>query len=257
LDTREEIEMDFGRAFTYVYEDERWFEKVAVGALISLVPILNFSLSGYQAVVIGNVARGESRPLPAWQDLGDFFIKGLYLFVAGIAYGFVPTFILTPIIAAAIFIPTGVLPLAAGVSEDAGAALAGVSSLFFILAFVLVTLIALLILIVALLFLLVATIRFSVGEQTFNELFDVKGHWEYLKKNLGKILLAVLYIFCFNLVVLTISLCLIFALGLIPCLGQLVAYAVGGVGMIVMLFAAHIYGQLAAATGLVTPAYTV
>ncbi len=250
--------MDFGRAFKYVYEDERWFEKVAVGALIALVPILNFALSGYMAVVIRNVANGEDRPLPAWQDLGDFFMKGLYLFVAGLAYGIIPSFILFPIIAVAVFIPIGVLPLAAGMSEDAGTALAMVASIVFILAFALVMLVGLLISILAMLFLLIATIRFAVGGQTFNELFDIKGHWEYLKKNLGKLILAWLYIMAFYIIVMTLGMCLGSILGLIPCLGQIAAYAIGlGAGVLIVLFASHIYGQLAAATGLVTPTYTV
>jgi hypothetical protein len=255
---QEENEMDFGRAFNYVYEDEKWFEKVAVGALISLVPILNFSLSGYMVDVIRNVANGESRPLPTWENLGDFFMKGLYLFVAGIAYSFIPTFIFMPILAVAIFVPIGVLPLAAGMSEDAGAVLGVVASILMIVAFALVALVALAVSILASLFLLVAIVRFSTGEQSFDELFDIKGHWEYLKKNLGKILLAILYILCFNLIIMTICMCVIVTLSLIPCLGQLAAYAVGaGIGMILVLFSAHIYGHLAAETGLVAPTYTV
>jgi hypothetical protein len=250
--------MDFGRAFNYVYEDEKWFEKVAVGALISLVPILNFALSGYMADVIRNVANGETRPLPDWQDLGDFFMKGLYLFVAGIAYGIIPSFILFPIIAVVIFIPMGVLPLAAGVSEDAGTALAMVASIVFILAVALVTLVGVLISIIASLFSLIAVIRFSTGEQTFNELFDIKGHWEYLKKNIGKLLLAVLYVFCFGIIIMIPVWCVSVVLAFIPCLGQIAAYAVGlGMGMLIVLFSAHIYGQLAAETGLASPTYNM
>jgi hypothetical protein len=250
--------MDFGRAFKYIFEDEKWFEKVAIGGLISMVPILNFSLSGYMAAVIRNVANGEDRPLPAWQDLGDFFMKGLYLFVAGLAYSFIPSFILFPIIGVAVFVPIGILPLAAGVSEDAGAVLAGVASIIFILALVLVVLLGLVISILAMLFMLIATIRFSTGEQTFNELFDIKGHWEYLKKYLGKLIVAWLYIVAFTLIAMTLSVCLSTVLALIPCLGQIAAYALGlGAGVLIALFAAHIYGQLAAATGLVAPTYSV
>ncbi|MBN1121998.1 MAG: DUF4013 domain-containing protein [Anaerolineae bacterium] len=250
--------MDFSRAFNYVYEDEKWFEKVALGALISLVPILNFAMSGYMADVIRNVAKGETRPLPAWENLSDYFMKGLYLFVAGLAYGFIPSFILFPIIAVVLFVPMGILPLAAGVSEDAGTALAMAASIIFILAFSLVTLVGLLISILASLFSLIATIRFSTGEQTFNELFDIKGHWGYLKKNIGKLLLAVLYIICFSFIIMIPVWCLMVVLGFIPCLGQIVAYAVGmGVGMLIVLFSAHLYGQLAAETGLTSPTYTV
>jgi len=81
--------MDIGRSFGYVFEDERWLSKVAIGGLVSAVPILNFASMGYMLKVAQNVAQGNSRPLPEWNDFGDHFMRGLYAFVITLVY-FIP-----------------------------------------------------------------------------------------------------------------------------------------------------------------------
>lgn len=78
--------MDFGKAFTYISEDENWMRKLGIGAIVSVVPFLNFAAIGYQVQIARNVAKGEERPLPEWDNLGDLFLDGLRIIGAMFIY---------------------------------------------------------------------------------------------------------------------------------------------------------------------------
>jgi hypothetical protein len=103
--------MDIGKSFGYVFEDPDWITKVLVGSLIVLISIvlspilvglLGFAiLYGYGLEVLGNVRRGETVPLPAWQDRwGEWLILGLKLLVATFVWGL-------PIIVFSVFMTIG------------------------------------------------------------------------------------------------------------------------------------------------------
>jgi hypothetical protein len=71
----------------YMFKDKDWVSKILVGALIGLVPILNFATSGYAVQVTRNIRDDQPPPLPGWSgSLGKFFMEGLKLFVIGILY---------------------------------------------------------------------------------------------------------------------------------------------------------------------------
>ena len=78
--------MDIGKSFTFVTEDEKWLEKLGLGALISAVPVLNFAWTGFMVDIMRNVAADDAKPLPDWSDLGEKFVKGLVVTVAGFIY---------------------------------------------------------------------------------------------------------------------------------------------------------------------------
>src|ERR671912_200710 len=78
--------MDAERSFTFPFEDKEWISKLGLGAIISLVPILNFAWSGYLVDIIRNVMNDDPYPLPTWDDLGKKFREGLILFGAGLIY---------------------------------------------------------------------------------------------------------------------------------------------------------------------------
>jgi|SRR3990172_5033683 len=93
--------IDIGKAFTHLFEDVDWLTKTAIGACLSLVPVLGFTVIGYELRVIRNVSKGESRPMPTWDDFGAMFMDGLQLGLArlllalpAIALFFVPLFAL-------------------------------------------------------------------------------------------------------------------------------------------------------------------
>ncbi|HLA76856.1 MAG TPA: DUF4013 domain-containing protein [Vicinamibacteria bacterium] len=80
---------DFGRAFTFIKEDPDAVKKVLIGSAFGLLGILVVGaifLLGYQMRLIQRVARGESRPLPEWDDFGGLFVDGLKLIVVNIVY---------------------------------------------------------------------------------------------------------------------------------------------------------------------------
>ncbi|MEK6575353.1 MAG: hypothetical protein AABZ58_13680, partial [Chloroflexota bacterium] len=49
--------IDIGKAFTHLFEDADWLTKTAIGACLSLVPVLGFTVIGYELRVIRNVSR--------------------------------------------------------------------------------------------------------------------------------------------------------------------------------------------------------
>jgi hypothetical protein len=85
--------MDVGKAFSFVFEDEKWVSKVLLGGLFLLIPIVNFAVFGYMLRVAQNVAQGNPRPLPEWGEFGDHFMRGLYWIAIQIVYQ-LPTIIL-------------------------------------------------------------------------------------------------------------------------------------------------------------------
>jgi len=114
--------MDIGRAFSYVFEDEDWIVKILLGTAILLIPIFGqLALVGYGIAVLRNVKAGEPQPLPAWSNLGDFFMDGLMFWVIRLVYG-IPIFVLLcPIVL------VSVLPALGAENEDLLTILAGVS----------------------------------------------------------------------------------------------------------------------------------
>jgi len=93
--------MNFGLAFSYVFNDEEWFKKVALTALCGLIPVIGvFIVSGWGLKATKNVIDGnEENALPNLEfgpDLGRGFMAALITLIymvpvgiiAGIASGF-------------------------------------------------------------------------------------------------------------------------------------------------------------------------
>jgi hypothetical protein len=78
--------MNAEKSFSFPFEDKDWVSKLGLGALISMVPILNFAWSGYLVEILRNVMNNHPEPLPTWDDLGKKFNEGLILFGAGLVY---------------------------------------------------------------------------------------------------------------------------------------------------------------------------
>jgi hypothetical protein len=121
--------MDFGKAITFVTEDERWLNKLGIGSLIMLGSVVFFPifwLIGYQIAIIRNVIAGEERPLPEWDNWGKLFIDGLLVTIAMMVYT-LPLWIILCIGMTGIFLPI----LGAG-NEDMVAALSAVTAVVWI-----------------------------------------------------------------------------------------------------------------------------
>lgn len=88
-------EFDLGKAFTFVFQDPRWLEKVLIGGLFWIATILLFGwffILGYMARIVRNVAAGVDDRLPEWDDLGEMFTEGLKLFLVAFVW-YLPIFL--------------------------------------------------------------------------------------------------------------------------------------------------------------------
>ncbi len=92
--------MNFGQAFTYVFEDPDWAKKVLIPALIALIPLVGqIFLLGWSLDIARRVIQQNPRPLPDL-DFGRQFVDGLKGLVIGLVYA-IPIIIFTiPIIIA-------------------------------------------------------------------------------------------------------------------------------------------------------------
>jgi hypothetical protein len=81
--------MDIGRAFTHLFEDERWVTKVLVGGILVLLSFLvipGLLVGGYMIEYVRRVALGEGDRLPEWSDWGEYFAKGVLSFFIELVY---------------------------------------------------------------------------------------------------------------------------------------------------------------------------
>jgi len=86
--------MDFGKAFTFVFDDPDWLKKVAVNALIGLIPFVGqIYLLGWGLEVARRIATRSGPPLPD-VDFGTYLGHGFKAFVVTLVYT-VPIFVIT------------------------------------------------------------------------------------------------------------------------------------------------------------------
>ena len=78
--------MNFKKAFTYIFEDQRWFEKLIVPLLVTLIPVVGgMATAGYIMRVTRNVAANQAAPLPQF-EFGTDLRLGFKMFVTGLVY---------------------------------------------------------------------------------------------------------------------------------------------------------------------------
>ena len=160
--------MNFGKSFTYMFEDTNWVSKFLIGIVISVVPILNIAWAGYGIGIMRNMARGMERPLPSWDNLGEKFKDGLVIFLATFIY-------LLPAII--------VIAIGAGAAAALGDESAMTAVIIVIICCATVYFVAFSILQPALL------IHYS-RTNTFGSLFQVKEVFSLASQNLGEYLMA-------------------------------------------------------------------
>ena len=193
----------------YMFKDKEWVSKILVGALIGLVPILNFATSGYAVQVTRNIRDDQPPSLPGWSsNLGKFFSEGLKLFVIGILYS-IPLWVLSLIL----------IPI---FSSDSGAAIAiGVLIGLVELAFALL-----------LIFWFQGVIVNFANKGTIGSGFEFGNIWAIVRQNMGRMLVTVGVAILAGILVGVVS----GILGIIPCIGWIAAWLIS--------FAAAFYIQL-------------
>ncbi len=178
--------MDIGKSFTYMMEDPNWLMKLVIGAVVSLVPIVNFAAIGYMLTVMRNVAEGQAVPLPEWGNFGEHFMKGLYAFV-GILIYFAPALL--------VYCCVGVLSGVAGgmmgggsSSSSSGDAIGGVLAIVMMCLNCLVGLFML----VASILMPAALIRFAMSQNQLSVFWDFGGNFQLVSKNLTNYIIVLL-----------------------------------------------------------------
>jgi len=80
--------MDFGLSFGYVFEDKDWFRKIAIPALVSLIPIIGqFIVTGWGLKATKNVIEGKERNALPELDFGGDLGRGFMAAVISFIYG--------------------------------------------------------------------------------------------------------------------------------------------------------------------------
>lgn len=108
--------MDFGLAFSFPFQDEKWIEKIVIAALISIIPIIGwFAVLGWSIEIGRRLINGEQEVLADWSDFGGLLTLGFKGFLASLVFSI-------PLIL--VWFPVGIISAIAGSADgDAGAAI--------------------------------------------------------------------------------------------------------------------------------------
>ncbi|MBN1149449.1 MAG: DUF4013 domain-containing protein, partial [Anaerolineales bacterium] len=82
-----EAVMEFGKAFTFPFDDQEWLTKLGIAALVMLIPIVGqFIVIGWALEVTRRVIQREPQLLPDWSDFVGHLVRGLKALVIGLVY---------------------------------------------------------------------------------------------------------------------------------------------------------------------------
>jgi hypothetical protein len=79
--------MDFGKAFSYQFEDQDWVKKILIAAVIPLIPLIGFLVvAGWGIEITRRVIRGEPEPLADWDNFGGYLGRGFQFLIIALVY---------------------------------------------------------------------------------------------------------------------------------------------------------------------------
>lgn len=230
--------MDIGQSFAYIAEDEKWVQKLGVGALIGMIPIANFAALGYQIQISRNVWQGEERPLPTWDDFGKFFVDGLRIMAAMLVY-MLPLFLIYGLIMGGIFAYAFTADPATFNSSGAGDPFFGSMMIMMSLSMLCITPYMLLIWILYPMFFIQIARRGSV-----KACFDFREMWSLLRTQPVNYLIVVAIMFGLYMVLSMVLTPVYIVAIFIPCIGFIFTMILsGGVMILVGAVAGHLEGQ--------------
>lgn len=226
--------MDFGKAFTYMFEDPDWLRKLGIGTaivlisiplmvlLIGIIPLM--IVFGYTIDVLRNVSRGDERPLPEWQDWGGFLSRGFKVVAATFIWS-LPIFLL--------MIPLIIGSMLADQGQGQGGEAVGI---------VMILCGSCLLLLWALFVTLITPaiyIRIAETDEFFSA-FAFGQIWQFTRDNLGNIIVALLLVYVVAALIAAIA----GMLGLILLVvGVLITVPLATLWQ--YLVQAHLFGQIA------------
>ncbi len=224
--------MDFGKAFTFMFEDPDWLRKLAIGTVVGLVGMLLSPLLigiipllaalGYTVDVVRNVMNGSERPLPEWEDWSGFLARGFKVCAAIFVWALPAILLAIPLTIGSILTDQG------QGGEAIGLTIVACGSCLLLLWALFVTLLT-----PAIYARIAATDRLSSA-------FEFGRLWGYTRDNLGNIIVALLLV---NIVVGLIA-AVIAGLGVIALvIGLIVSIPFATLWQ--YLVQAHLFGQIA------------
>ncbi len=180
--------MDYGKAFTFMFDDPDWVRKLGIGVVVGLVatllsPILiglvpAIMVLGYSLDVLRNVNNGREHPLPEWEDWGGFLGRGFKLVVAFFVWSLPLILIMIPIMIGA--------ALADSQNGSGGAGVA-FGTLFIVCSSCLMLLWGLFLVLIS----PAIYIRLAVTGR-LGAAFEIGKLWALTRDNLGNIIIAIL-----------------------------------------------------------------
>jgi len=231
-----EERVDIEKSFSFPFEDEEWPSKLGLGAVISIVPILNFAWSGYMVGIIRNVMEDVTEPLPHWDDLGRRFTDGLILFAASLVYA-LPMLIL-------LCLPLGSLAFSGALSgsrdmEGLAEVIAGAGGLLFVCLFGVFFLYGM-----ALSIIYPAILVLFAREGTLESCFKLRAALDLISRNAGPFFTAWGLSLVTGIGVGLAGSFVSMILSFIPCLGSIVGL---GISLVTIVYTgavyAHLFGQ--------------
>jgi hypothetical protein len=89
--------VDFALAFSFPFQDPDWVKKIAIAAVIALIPLLGqVAVLGWMILLAKRVIAGQEHPMPDWDEAGEIFTAGLKGFVIGFVYALPVLVIVVP-----------------------------------------------------------------------------------------------------------------------------------------------------------------
>jgi len=223
--------MDFGKAYTFMFDDPNWLRKLGIGTLVGLLGIVLMPvligvipllmLVGYTLDALRDVVDGKEFPMPEWNEWGGFLIRGVKLMIALLVWS-LPLFI--------IMIPLFIGTALTGNHNNSGTAF-GV---------LLITCSSCLMFLWGLFFWLISPaiyIRLAVTGR-LGAAFEVGKLWALTRDNLGNVILALILVFVAGLIAAVVG-----SLGmLLLCVGFLITVPFATLWQ--YLVQAHLFGQI-------------
>ena len=88
------MNLDIGKAFTFITDDQRWVAKLAIGGgllLAGFITLIGWIFTvpvvlGYMVNLTRNVINGNPQPLPEWDNWGERWIEGIKAVVVNLVY---------------------------------------------------------------------------------------------------------------------------------------------------------------------------
>jgi len=123
--------MDYVGSVTYVAQDKDWLKKIGMGALMALLSIVlvgSWALTGWAMEAFRRVARGAEEKLPDWDDFVGYIGQGLKFFVVTLVWS-LPMIVIIAVLA-------GIAAAAAATVRSGEAAMMGVTLIIWLVAIV-------------------------------------------------------------------------------------------------------------------------